>query len=539
MKLMTTNSPIQLILPFQRERNSQVEAGAIIALAEQERMKEKGLINKQFGEKVSFIIKGGYPLYLYCRNGKNYLFDGFNNSDFTISYPTVFSSQALKEDLQAKGRFLEDFIEYLSSHQKSLKSFRPNTFPLKGLINRQELRDEFSVCRKEANKILKEDEAYCALFKPFLSKEVIDNSFSELDCLQSGLKQEINRLNECFELIKQKTSEHKADLDFHLTATIEEANAKISACEEVVNPEVARISRTYKRRILSTANSFDKKISELESRQKRSRKSVDKAEEKISDYRLETQRQASYGHYYERRWAKKFARLGRELNRCERELERIEARLSGLISDKGSEVTGLGRLRDSQIDYVSQPLYNAQIQKAERIRVVQQQIQKLLNAESDLIDAINNRVKDWVLDRSFESLSLKETVLSTPVLVFVPFYLICYQSNENKRLFILSPASFGAVNFSAKVKGVFGYSKIKELMFPRFQTLTVLVSNVLELSRNSMEFVNQLTTFATTRNLLSSQEFKKQAQEGIAVLKQEGWLSDKEQEHLGRLLTGQ
>lgn len=174
---------------------------------------------------------------------------------------------------------------------------------------------------KSANEIVDKNSTYCTLFTPILSKEMIDATFKELDSLQLGLKEESDRLNKCFELIKQKTSEHKAELDFHLTATIEEANAKISACEEVVNPQVAQITRKYNRKIHSTANSFDKRIKELETKQKRARKTIDKAEEKISNYRIETQRQASSGHYYERRWAKKFARLERELNRYERERE--------------------------------------------------------------------------------------------------------------------------------------------------------------------------------------------------------------------------
>jgi hypothetical protein len=74
-------------------------------------------------------------------------------------------------------------------------------------------------------------------------------------------------------------------------------------------------------------------------------------------------------------------------------------------------------------------------------------------------------------------------------------------------------------------------------MFPRFQSIATLVGSVQKLSRNSMEFVSQLNTFANTNNLLSNPVFKKQAQEDLLCLRQEGWLSEKEEQTLSRLLS--
>jgi hypothetical protein len=107
MKLMLTDRPKQCILPFQRDHTEQVEAGAILALAELERTKSSGFINKRLGEKILFIAKSGYPLWLYSRNGKTYFFDGINNSNFIISYAKLPSAQTLKQDLQEKEIFLK------------------------------------------------------------------------------------------------------------------------------------------------------------------------------------------------------------------------------------------------------------------------------------------------------------------------------------------------------------------------------------------------------------------------------------------------
>ena len=105
---MSTNSNKQYILPFQRDRTEQVEAAAILALAELERIKESGFINKQLGEKLIFIIKSGYPLWIFSRNDKQFLFDGLNDFTYTIPYAKIPQAKNLTEELQEKERHIEN-----------------------------------------------------------------------------------------------------------------------------------------------------------------------------------------------------------------------------------------------------------------------------------------------------------------------------------------------------------------------------------------------------------------------------------------------
>ncbi|MCL4429914.1 MAG: hypothetical protein M1167_04090 [Chloroflexi bacterium] len=137
-------------------------------MAELERIKGGGLINKQIGEQLCFVIKGGYPLWLYQRNGKVYLFDGLNNTSWTISYPMVPSSQALKEDLQAKGRVLENYLDYLSDYGNWFQNSQSNQLLLRGLINDPVLRNEFTIYHQEAMEIDNRINPGYALFAPFL-----------------------------------------------------------------------------------------------------------------------------------------------------------------------------------------------------------------------------------------------------------------------------------------------------------------------------------------------------------------------------------
>jgi hypothetical protein len=436
-----------------------------------------------------------------------------------------------------KQKLQEDFIEYLSSYEKYVQNPQFNQFTLRGLVNDPELKNEFTIYQHEGIQIGDKTDLCYALLTPTLNEKAICDNFVELDSLQLALKEEAKKLYECIELIRQTTNQHKIELDYQLTSTTEEANAKIRACEEFVIPQVTRLNRKYKRKIKETTITFNKKIRDMENKRNRAKKTVDRSEEKISLYRMETRRQASRGHYYEKRWAKKFARLERELNRCSRKLDSIESSLERVTDLKETEIVGLTHELDTQTELVSQPLRAVEMEKSRKITYVRQKIQRLIELEDRLIDGINKNVEGWELERSLQSHSLKGISLTAPALVYVQFYFICYQSKDSKRFLIISPSFFGKIDFSAKFKGVFGVTKIKNLLNPRFQTMTTLTQKVQEIAMQNVEFESQLLESAQKQNLLKNNTFKNNAQEGLVYLKQEGWLSDKEQQSLSRQLS--
>jgi hypothetical protein len=172
--------------------------------------------------------------------------------------------------------------------------------------------------------------------------------------------------------------------------------------------------------------------------------------------------------------------------------------------------------------------------KARKIVKVQKKIQQLIHLEGRVIDGINKNVDGWELEPSFQSQSLEGISFIVPVLVYVPFYFICYQLNNSKRFLIIPPTSFGTIDFSAKFKGVFGVTKVNDLLNARFQNITKLVQKVQTLASQNLEFQEYLLKLAQKENLLKENSFKENAKSGLIALKQEGWLSDKEVQFLIR-----
>jgi hypothetical protein len=133
MDPMSTGNTKQSILPFLRDSTEQVEAAAVFALAELERSKGGGIINKQPKEKLFFLTKMGYPLWLYPRSDAALIFDGLNNSSYTIQYVETTSSQAFIKNLEANTGLLENYIACLSNYVSCFQNPLQKQFILRGL----------------------------------------------------------------------------------------------------------------------------------------------------------------------------------------------------------------------------------------------------------------------------------------------------------------------------------------------------------------------------------------------------------------------
>ena len=71
-------------------------------------------------------------------------------------------------------------------------------------------------------------------------------------------------------------------------------------------------------------------------------------------------------------------------------------------------------------------------------------------------------------------------------------------------------------------------SKIKELLIPRFQTITELIDKVQVLAKQNPQLDNRIRDLGERNNLLNSDLIRHNIAKGLVYLRDEGWLSDKE-----------
>ena len=107
----------------------------------------------------------------------------------------------------------------------------------------------------------------------------------------------------------------------------------------------------------------------------------------------------------------------------------------------------------------------------------------------------------------------------------------------SRRYLIIPPSSITNFDFSAKLKGALGMSKINDLLAPRFKAIAALIGRVQVLTRQNTVFESQLYGLSQRNNLLTNSLFLENVKKGLVYLNHEGWLSEREHQVLSNRLT--
>ena len=210
------------------------------------------------------------------------------------------------ESLDRNSNTKEEYLNFLSANYNYFQQVeKEKKISLKGLITNADFVKELNIYRKEANEII-DKPPNLALLSPALESITISSALAEMDRLQSFFKENNDRLLECQKQIGKITSQYVTEIDYAAQAVKDEANAKIKAQEEFVNPKIANLNSIYKQQIASVTRGFNEEIEKLEKLKSKTSKSVESNEEKIKLYEREAKAQAEQNHLiYEKRWKEK------------------------------------------------------------------------------------------------------------------------------------------------------------------------------------------------------------------------------------------
>lgn len=537
---MLTSATKRFTLPFFPPKTSppDIEAAAVFAIAESERSKGGGLITKQPEEKLVVISKIGYPLWLFPKNDSTFLFDGFGDSSYTLPYAELPSVKVFTESLEANSRPQEKFSSFLSDHSGYFQqSTKEKQIMLRGLVVDAEFKSEFNVYRKEATETPSQTNA--AMFSPTLEENAILSMLSEFDKLKSSLREEAKKLQECIKLVNLTTSQYITEFDYEAAAIKEEADAKIRAQEEIVKPKITQLNKDYKAKTKSLSDTFDQEIEKLKKLKTKTEKLIEANEEKISLYQREAKEQGEKNHaVYAKRWKEKINQTKKEQNGLKKEFKNTENNIKKLSKLRVQEISRLNFGLDAEVKFARQPLLDIEVARDAKVLAFKLKNDKLLKQEKPVIESLYRSIKlRGAINANFEGLGIQVQGLKNPGLFHVQFYVACFEVGLSRRYLIIPPSTITTVDFSAKLKGAFGMSKVKDLLAPRFQAITTLIDKVQDLTRQNAAFADQLDGLAQKNNLLSNSAFRENVVRGLIYLKQEGWLSDREHQDLSGRLT--
>ncbi len=534
---MLTSTAKRYSLPFSthQTREPEVEAAAVFSFAETKRSKGGGLFTRQPQETLTFIAKLGYPLWLFPHNNTALIFDSLGGSNRNVPYAEGASAAAFLERLEANERPREKYVAFLSDHGSYFQQPpKMKQFPMNGLLGDADFKGEFRVYRKEAAEFISSE----AMLLPQLEEPAITMQFAELDKLQTSLQADQEKLAECLRFVKKTSGQYLTEIDFEAAAATEELNARIKAQEELINPQIAKLNKEYHRKIKDLTASFDDELDSLQKLRVKTEKYIDSTEAKIREYEREAKAQGKKGHeIYEKRWKDKVKIAQKELSGLKKELKKITDNTKKVSKQQGEGTAQLNFEWDAEVKLLRQPLLELEAARNQKLAAFKAESNKLLLIEKPLVDGLNQSIElEESITGGFNKLGIIDPQLKSPILIYVPFYAVCYEESLSRRCLYIAPSTVNSVDLSAKLKGALGLSRTGNLLAPRFKTIADLIGKIGALASQNSALQSQLWSLGEKNNLLKNTVFRAAAESGLIYLKHIGWLSERETADLiGRL----
>jgi hypothetical protein len=539
----------QFILPFSvlSENRKEpftfdLEVATVFSLAEEGRAKGGGFLSKRPEEKIVFIAKIGYPLWLFPWLETTLIFDGLNRSKYTLPYAVIPDVKAFMENLKSGSKTRETHLAFLSDHINYFQTpVTEKGVLINGLISDAEFLGEFDSYRHETIEIaIDEQPSNVALLSPIIEESTISSTLEELKTLHLSFKEDIDRLYWCMKFMNKATGHYVKVLRSKAKAVKEEFGVKINAQEELVAPRVADLKEDYDHRIVESAKSFEKQRLPVQKEKIKLEKSKEQAFAKIEHYKLEAKTRAEMDDSVgEQKWKEKGNETKQELSEIEDQLKQTEKALKDLEDRKSLEIFNLRSELETKVKEARQPLLELESSRDAQILIYTQEIEKLEQQTKLIIEHLGRTAKLRETSiANFAKLGVKQDPeLKDVALFYVPFYVVCYQVESKKRYLILPPSEANAIGLSTKLKSALGRAKIKQLLVPRFDVITSLMDTIQVLAQQNAVFETEMKEIGGRTNILTMDSMREHIQKGLEYITKEGWLSEKEYQDLSQKIT--
>ena len=231
----------------------------------------------------------------------------------------------------------------------------------------------------------------------------------------------------------------------------------------------------------------------------------------------------------EKNWKEKISQTKKELGSLKKELTRIERNTKYSIKQKNAQTGQLQRQLEEEIKLAQQPLRDLEMDRDSKIQKIKREAQRLSELEKPVTKDLHEAIKLLEnINAKFEILGIKDSAFKNQMLIYVPFYTVCYQSGINRRFIFQAPSVINSIGFGSKLKGALGMSKLSDLFVYRFRTITNLLEKQFALAKGDPSFESEIVELGEKNNLLKLSSNRRNISDGLNILIEKRWLSEKE-----------
>jgi hypothetical protein len=530
------------ILPFATSQTNEVfnddlEKAAVFCNAELNRQKGGGFLRKQEAEKLIFTSKVLYPFWMTAFRDSTFLIDGLNTSSHAITYQNLPDLKAFLETLKKQQMTRQVHTEFLSNNQNYFQiSSDQQKLTIEGLINDPEFTEEFSEYTKKATTTdLPVTEA--VIVTPALDEKGVFNMLQTVENTRLKLTEELSDLKEAIKLLNSKSLESQTDLSKEIKAVENEYAVKIQKAKAIMDSKVSKINKAYSEEVTDVSSKFEQKLTGLHKDVVKFEKEKEHLDAEIDHAESEIKTSAvNKDEIAEKKWKEKRNELKDQRPEVVSKLKELQKQID---EEQEAEKTNLFQIKqnnEAKIKEAGIDLAEVEASRDAEIKVYQNEIEKIEKLTSNIIAKANELAKNREqIMLEFDQLGSKQK-RTEHMLVYVPFYLSCYQSKSTKRYTYLPPAEVREDGLSTRLKAL-GKTKITQLFQPKEKKITSILNSFVRLMDENIVFSHEISEACTKANILQTEKTKEIVRNGLNKLKEQGWLSEKEVEEFTQALT--
>ncbi len=520
--------------PFEKR----MEMATILCLAESERKKGKGVILKKPKEELVFIAEAYYPMWLVPWMNRGLLFDGLSVITHTFVYDKLPDVKNFADSVKGSTETREAYAAFLSDSLNYFHNFTgKEEKTIEGLVTNDDLIRDFASYLPEA-KTVKQPIIDKAILSPSLDETEISSFTQELSNLRVVIMDDITNLDQSMKLLSDTTKSHVKNIREEITETRTKFNEKIEALKPSVMEKVREIQKKYNEKIAELSKEMDSELYRLHSERaklaqakERARVNLERCEAGIKSSKLRKDETGAH------RWKLEAENCKKERSSLEKSLKALDRRLRNTEAEKQLKISALRSEYNIRAEEAMKGLMDLEASRDAKIGMRQQEIESLEDSTSTVISQIDGLVK---LKKAVMNQLDKMGIAKKPkknTLIYVPFYLACYQVEAKKRYTAYSPSIASSLGILTKLKGVFGIARTKSLLQPRSKPIKNFLNQLLTLLEKNPVFEKEISDAGIQANILKTAETREKIKHGLEDLRDEGWISESELQKFSEMLT--
>jgi hypothetical protein len=545
----TVMSYSELVLPYATEDtgrkksfSNDIEVGALLLLAEAERRKKTGIFRGTV-ETLAVLSKLHYPMWVVPWEDKCLLIDGMETVSYSLQYFKLPDIEAFVEHLKRSATAQESYRTALRSHKGTFSDFLSATqIVIAGLVTDKELLSDLSAFVKDGRP---QTDKLTSLIQPKIDMKEATRIGEKISERHSMLQSEIKGLQFAIDTLDEETKTHIDKLQLELEQVRRKYQEKIAVIKADVAKRTGELEKERDEKVEKMTAINQKEVDVRLEEKKRWEQELMKLEQDKSEYEKRKElRKHKKDEVGEARWD---ARLREVKNQISTVKGKISA-LSNFISRSNKETEKTAKnTRDTcqkLIDAEERKIKDIESLRDSEIGEKEKGIQEL---RQDAL-TITDKIEQLIDQKKGHASTLKEATVQwrteTPTLVHVPFYLILYETDQEKRRRVRSPAiardpSGIMMKIRKTLKGYGRQSKISTLLKTRSKALETMLTSFEERVNSDKSLQRSLRQISESNNLLASPDFKEKVRRGVGELEAEGWVKPEEKAAVLEVYAGE